>query len=329
MVEYAILSDKRKKSLVEEIITQDATFLGLNEVTDQALSEILENDWIKKTYYVSKVPTDQGDAGAESYLLDPHGCVLFSKIPFLSATTISYMENNREVQRKSIIGFFRLSLNEDVSKSVLFAVASVHTHSQQTPKRKFFREAQLRALSDDCIELLNQHSIDADERKGFVMMGDMNLHYLAEDGIVNKCGTVDAYAETHFGESQDNDPGYTFNAETNIMMKRYIPGEYRKMRLDRILVSLNSPVEFMSPCSLWATEPVSETLELSISDHYGLSIDMKFDLDHSLTSDPQVEKRLQDNASLELEPFHYGTAKMIRYMVPHTFWLIQRAVGFR
>jgi len=323
-IELAIDSKMRFPAMIEELIKLDPTFCGLNEVTESCLGLLLAHPYIQENYYISNVTRELKSERKTDYMYNPHGCLLLSKVPFLSATAIGFVQSERD--RPAIIGLFRLSL-EDADYTALLAVCSIHTLAYQSPANKRIREKQLLRAADQCRLLLDDNEIESDIRTGFIMMGDMNLHYISEDGVVGKCETVDAYAETHFASDQDNNDGYTFDAKGNSMIKRYIPGEKRKMRLDRILVSQGSPFYFVSPCEMWANEAVDVRREIYISDHYGLFVDIQLDKDADLRENSEVAAKLMKNSQMPLEIFEFSKLDFAVKLVPHSFWLLSRAFG--
>lgn len=76
---------------------------------------------------------------------------------------------------------------------------------------------------------------------GFRNLGDLNFHYLCEDSTILENHLLDLWAESHFDEGSGTiDEGYTYDSQTNLMVPRYVVGENRRMRLDRILCALGN-----------------------------------------------------------------------------------------
>ena len=197
----AIDSERRFAALVEELSRLNADVLVMNEVTSNSLRLLLESEYVRKSYYVSELPT-----GVNGTLDGPHGCVMFSTIPLRQC----YALKMEFMKRPAVLGVFEIAKQK-------VAVCSLHTVAHQSPKNKTARAAQISQV----VSFARQQPVD-----GFLVAGDLNLHYTAEDGIVPANGLLDAWAETHFGEAGDGNPGYTFDAEVNSMIPRYIPGDW-------------------------------------------------------------------------------------------------------
>lgn len=140
-------------------------------------------------------------------------------------------------------------------------------------------------------------------------------------------GLLDCWVETHFASGCDQDPGFTFNAATNTMIKRYIPGETRRMRLDRILCLQGAAFAPSNPCRIWAADTVDEQRELCISDHYGLAVDLDLvEGGGKFSGAPEVRQLLEANGCRALEE-HTMTAGRVAAFVTHLFWLLLRGLG--
>ena len=323
-VKLAIASKTRFAALVKEIERLDADVLGLNEVTPTVLQHLLQCPFIQSNYYVSEVSDADRPAGVES-TIRTHGCMMLTKYPVKSAALLM---PERGVRRGAIIVTIRLPTG-------LVAFCSIHTIAYQTKENKELRVKQLEHAANFCKAELEAHRSSPDEPTGSIIMGDMNLHYKAEDAVVDHLNTVDLWAETHFGPSGDGDEGMTFDAIGNTMIPRYIPGEKRKMRLDRILCTIGCPLALIpgSPCRIWANTPVDAKKQIYLSDHFGLAIDMSCDpadqQPSGMEGHPAVKAKLQANAALPLEPLGFSRTKFAATLVPHSFFLAMRAVGLK
>ena len=202
-VRLAIDSEKRFAALVEELKRLDADILVMNEVTANSLRYLLDSEYVRKSYYVSELPT-----GANGTISGSHGCVMFSKLPM----ELCYALRMESMKREAIFGVLEIANRK-------IAVCSLHTVAHQSPQNKAVRAKQLSRV----VAFAREQRLD-----GFFVAGDLNLHYTAEDAVVPANGLLDAWAETHFGESDDANPGYTFDADLNSMIPRYIPGEVRE-----------------------------------------------------------------------------------------------------
>ncbi|CAK8990143.1 Hypothetical protein SCF082_LOCUS2110 [Durusdinium trenchii] len=256
-VELMICSEDRRRALVVEMAELDATVLGLNEVTPGLLAALLAEPFVRQSYWVSQLTMDQ-----------THGCVLFSKIPFVVVLQKQVTETRPKKQRKVVIGVFE---DKDAAP---FAVVSQHTQAHQSEENLQLRKLQIRNACAAAVEALGT---DADHA-AFVLMGDLNFHYLCEDSTILENHLLDLWAESHFDEGSGTiDEGYTYDSQTNLMVPRYVVGENRRMRLDRILCSRAFFERFQvaNKCRLWAQQPINERETLWISDHYGLVVDLQ------------------------------------------------------
>ena len=168
------------------------------------------------------------------------------------------------------------------------------THTTAHEKHRSSRERQLREL---------QVALEG-FKKSYCILGDLNLHDLCEDQVILDLGLLDVWAETHFGQRplSDQQEGYTFDATRNPFISNYyIPGEVRRMRLDRMLFSKSFPLEPCEPCFLWADRAINER-KLFISDHFGLCITMR-PCEGGFQGDPKVRELLQRNG--ERAPVEY------------------------
>lgn len=158
-------------------------------------------------------------------------------------------------------------------------------------------------------------------------MGDLNMHYLAEDAVVVANGLLDCWAETHFGSNGDGELGFTFDALSNSMIPRYIPGERRRMRLDRILCGKGGALVPARPCGFWGHSVVDEKQEIFISDHYGLVQDFSLALGAGFTGNADVHQHLEANGRRDLEPNPFSAWRFIFILLRHSVWLSLRAIG--
>ena len=64
----------------------------------------------------------------------------------------------------------------------------------------------------------------------------MNFHYPFETEVIYNFNFIDVWLEKH----GDIDPGYTWDAKTNRLIKFMLPYDNRRMRLDRIMIRENN-----------------------------------------------------------------------------------------
>ena len=328
-IEMAIRSPERFEWLCNGITTLNPTIIGLNEVTVTALEQLQQCAFIRENYFITEsIKQTKEDDSAElthgvNNLLSPHGCVILSKFPLLEVFAISVIGSSRE----AVVG--KVQLDHHSEKSIY--VCAHHTTAYQTPKNALLRAQQIR----DIIDTLEPLGLP------FVILGDLNLHYQFEDSVVVDNNLIDAWAQTHFSQIHpfnDGNEGYTFDTMKNSLIPYYIPGECRRMRLDRILFSRGFPAFAVRPCMLWANEPIKSDNYLFPSDHFGLFLDIIL---HSTNNketimpvgepDRTVEEILTRNAenNTDRQAYHLGLMRRTTAMVSHLFWLGAVTLGLK
>eukprot|EP00286_Rhodomonas_abbreviata_P020978 CAMPEP_0181301820 /NCGR_PEP_ID=MMETSP1101-20121128/7634_1 /TAXON_ID=46948 /ORGANISM="Rhodomonas abbreviata, Strain Caron Lab Isolate" /LENGTH=403 /DNA_ID=CAMNT_0023407163 /DNA_START=79 /DNA_END=1290 /DNA_ORIENTATION=+ len=265
MIELAIRSKLRYAWLVQEVERLDATVLCLNEATLSAIQSLMASPWVRANYFASEWGNSSTKQCMNGTLQKGHGCFVLSKVPFDRLCAFSWNNPSTICGRQTIVAGLNIC-------GVPTVMCATHTAAYQHNHKQ--RDAQIAEL---------KHAVESNskfqDRQALFILGDLNLHSSSEDGIVLDHGFLDMWAETHFADCapwNDNDPGYTFDSATNKMIPRYIPGEVRRMRLDRILMRQNSMLKAASRCVIWANASVdSAHPDVFPSDHYGLSIDVE------------------------------------------------------
>merc|ERR1711948_139773 len=110
------------------------------------------------------------------------------------------------------------------------------------------------------------------------------------------------------------------------MIPRYIPGETRRMRLDRILAVEGGAFAPEAPCKIWGEEAVDPYWDLHLSDHYGLLVDLSVNID-GFRGDPVVRALLERNSKEELEESTFSKCRFAFALIVHSFWLMRRAAN--
>jgi len=303
-VRLAIGSEERFEKLIAEIARLDATVLGLNEVSRTSLQMLLDSKFVRTNYYVTELPSN-----VNTTLNGPHGCVLLSKLPFEAC----YALDPECASRKPVIGLFQVADRR-------VAVCSIHTVAYQNPRNMALRAQQIRQA------VCFVGALDVQAR---FVMGDLNMHYVAEDGVILSNGLLDCWAETHFGADGDAHPGFTFDVLSNGMIPRYIPAETRCMRLDRILCCEGGAFAPLSPCAFWGHEAVDAARDLYLSDHYGLVVDLALAPDSGFRGKVDVRQVLEANSQRELEPNPFSILRFALALIRHVPWLLLRLIGLR
>lgn len=322
-VKMAIRSADRYAWLCDGIRRLNPTLLGLNEVTSTALRQLQRCPFIRENYFLTECATDSDGDQPEpcaNGLCWPHGTILLSKLPLLDAFALPLARSRRQ----AVVG--RIQLGAD-----LVHVCAFHVRSQQTPRNAEIRARQIR----DIARALQPLGCP------FALMGDFNLHYLFEDAVVIDNQLIDAWAQTHYSALppfNDGQPGYTFDAVDNTFVPCYIPGERRRMRLDRILFSCGFPAFAIGPCALWANEPIQSGSYLFPSDHFGLSIDLRVDATNENgpmisigQPDANAEEILHRNAqnNADRTPYRLQPMRTTWAFTAHAVWLGAVALGLK
>ncbi|CAF0938554.1 unnamed protein product [Rotaria sordida] len=328
-IEMVIRSAERFEWLCHGITNLNPTIIGLNEVTTTSLQQLQQCQFIRENYFITesfdenKHDDNNELKGCTNGLLSTHGCIILSKLPLIEVFAISVSGSTRE----AVIGKVQLGSN---SENCVYFCAH-HTTAYQTPKN-----AQLRAQQIcDIVNVLQPTGLP------FVIMGDLNLHYDFEDGVVVDNKFIDAWAQTHFSHIHpfnDGNQGYTFDAVKNNLIPYYIPGERRQMRLDRILFSHGFPAFVIIPCAIWANEPIKFGNYLFPSDHFGLFIDIVTDAIDDCKElmplsepDPSAEEILFRNAknNKDQKAYRPGLVRTTRALVSHILWLGAVVLGLK
>lgn len=300
-VRLAIASGQRFERLILEIAQLDATVLGLNEVSRTSLEVLLSSAYVRSTYHVTELPTN-----VNTTLDGPHGCVLLSKLPFEACYALELQQT-----RKPVVGVVQVAGRR-------VAICSLHTTAYQTPQNMALRARQI----SDAVSFLRSLEVQAQ-----FLMGDLNMHYVAEDGVLGTNGMLDCWAETHFGADGDGHPGYTFDAVDNAMIPRYIPGESRRMRLDRILCCEGGAFVPAHPCTFWGHKAVDAARDLYLSDHYGLVVDLAVAPAEGFHGKAEVHEKMEANSHRDLEQKSFSTWRFVLALLRHVPWLALRALG--
>lgn len=325
-IEMAIRSSERYEWLCNGIINLNPTIIGLNEVTATALQRLQECSFIRENYFITKT-FDENDID-NTNLRFPHQCVILSKLPLIEAFAMSVSGRKRE----AVVGKVQLGSTIDTC----IYICAHHATPYRKEKNAELRAQQIRDIVD-VLQPLNHP---------FIIMGDLNLYYEYEDAVIIDNKLIDAWAQTHFSDKypfNDKNVGYTFDALKNTLIPYYIPGACQQMRLDRILFSYEFPAFAITPCSIWANEPIKSDNYLFPSDHFGLSIDFVLEKtdDNNKQSeitmmplnklDPSAEQILRQNAQNinDPGPNRVGIVRKTMALTSHVMWLGGKALGLK
>eukprot|EP01080_Neovahlkampfia_damariscottae_P005304 gene5304-8922_t len=236
------------KDRVSEIISilksSSAHVVCLQEVIPQFIKILTEDDWIKKTCYIS-------DSNGTNMRL--YGLLTISTIPIESFTiqTLPTMQG-RNCQISN------LKINNKTIK-----IANVHLESLNS---RDLRETQLFLIQNF---LKNDHSI---------ILGDFNFdsnrNYNLEEkplenDVLSKYGLED-YTDSWKELYPDNE-GFTFDSENNSNIE-----QIERMRYDRIIVK-KSKIWKLKEMKLIGDSYISDDIPIYPSDHFGLSLTIEID----------------------------------------------------
>lgn len=299
-VRLAICSEQRFAALLTVLKQLDADVVGLNEVTPVALQLILSSPFVRDNYYASDNPHISNLS-----IPGKHGCLLLSRLPFKSLTLLHCPAKPH--YRPAVCGV--VNHQHDI------AFCSLHTMAYQTEKtrrdRAFQIQSTMAAAKKVCASV--------------VVMGDLNMHELGEDALLiqDTDKILDLWTETHCDAKGQEDDGFTFDPSTNSMINRYIPGEARRMRLDRMLLSAGSLFKPAGPVQIWGDQPVDAPREVFLSDHFGLKVDLAPST--AFFGSEQAGAVVRANSKLPLQTHSALSLQFGWALFKHMFWLGDRA----
>jgi hypothetical protein len=350
VVQLSCPSEPRIAALLDELATVDAEIVGLNEVTPNALGRILTDKRIRTKFpYATHSPET---------LIKPHSCVIMSSVPLHRAFyytppnetadddiprdeaaeapqdpedgarwwQVGRRRRAAKAQKKGLFVKPRLPVVVDVGGGVL--VCALHTIAFQQKESVALRGQQV-------LDVVVSLRRDARNHTDFVLVGDLNLHDPWEDGLVLESRTLDVWAETHPRGVREDDPtvsdddperGWTFDAKRNAMIPHYIPGDTRRMRLDRILVGEGIAYAPSGVCRMWADTAVDAPRDIFLSDHFGLVVELVRSVNPWM-GDPGVKDSLRANATLTNVRKKIGVLRTGVAAIGHIGWAAMRAVG--
>ncbi len=201
-------SSTRYERLARWIEDESPELLALNEVTPGHLSLLGQRRLLQERYLLSAQPEEKSS-------LPPFGNLLLMSLPCLQL----YEIHLPRLPRPALCAVLQLG------EELRLLLCTVHLSSkwENAPRRARQLEALIVAL-----EPLRE----AQGCQDVLICGDLNLHDPAEDEIIPS-----SYRDL-WAELRPEEPGYTFDALRNPMLQEMWPlgFEYRRMRLDRILL---------------------------------------------------------------------------------------------
>lgn len=256
-----LFSDERRLKLIAELQALDADIIGLQEVTQPLIRELMSVPWIRAHYYL----TDVAREDQPSPTVFPYGQIILAKHPFRPIFheyvsflffvfwLISYTNRFSEYS-KVIAGEFEFNKQK-------FVLPVVHLSSDKNKPLLF--AAQRRAEQINIV--LEYVKNRGDE--SVLMIGDFNFKDEAE--VLNvPHNFIDIWRQLN-----PTDPGYTYDPTINTMAA--VTTTYGKRnRFDRLYLTAGSDWRPIS-CELFADKPFKAqngANTLYISDHYGIKV---------------------------------------------------------
>jgi len=248
IIDWIVMSNDRFKYQLEVLLPEmNADIICLNEVSTPYLNLLLQQKWIQQGYYISSI-----DSAYYSKMYRAN--IILSKFPFQEL----FLES---LDRGTFLGIFAIGHYE-------FAVASAHFTAYEERFKE--REIQITHIS----QLIQETKA---KNMSVIMLGDFNLHSPFENASI-KLPYKDVWSELN-----PDDPGISWDSQTNKLIQYMLPADRRRMRLDRVaLKSFDDAPYNINPLSiqLCCNKPIFPTDSnysyIYPSDHFGLLTEFKF-----------------------------------------------------
>jgi tyrosyl-DNA phosphodiesterase 2 len=225
---------ERCQALLHVVKDCDADVICLQEITPGYLKQILKQDWVQASYYVSDYTGGT---------IQPYGVLLLSRHPIVS---LLLHDLPSIMARKLLVA--ELQVNNQTIQ-----VATVHLESIKAfaPSRKqqLAQIFPLLAKSDHA-----------------VLMGDFNFCASWREENAN----IDLNYQDMWAVLRGNEAGYTEDTAINLMRLERTQ-KHRQVRFDRMLVRSSMPGWQPTSIKLIGTTPISPDYpNIFPSDHFGL-----------------------------------------------------------
>lgn len=244
----------------------NADIIALNEVTKHYLTQLLEQPWVRKNYYVSRYSNKRE---YKRHVDTKHFFnIIISRKPFHTLHNY-WFDQTVNTKRAAIIGLFK---NSDGS---FFSVCGAHLAARQENYKKRAQQVKelLTILRDPT--LFTQDKVAA---YSSILMGDMNLQQPAEE--LQFYLRKDLIVKDIWKELRPDEKGYTLDAYLNPMITYGKTLNGARLRLDRIFTiqdaGFKSTVASVPQIELFAHQAIDDTSSIFPSDHFGLkaSVDL-------------------------------------------------------
>mmetsp|Transcript_5808 Transcript_5808/g.22036 ORF Transcript_5808/g.22036 Transcript_5808/m.22036 type:complete len:345 (+) Transcript_5808:3492-4526(+) len=260
--EWFLRSNERYAHTEKSIQRLSPDILALQEVTATMLAVLMRSTFVQQNYFLSDIVrgTDWMDCS--------------NKIPYY-AQTQNTLTGNVILSRYPMSAMYMLDTSATHPVSGIVQLGK----DRELLVVGFHPKAMDFCHSDRVTETRNtMHAINSHPRMGSIrdciVLGDFNVHSPNEDAnLFEPNMLVDLWHE----RSDKKENGFTFDAEKNSFVSRYIPFEKRRMRLDRITKVEGSQLSVKHEVTIWADEPVQKGDWLFSSDHFGLWTEMKLE----------------------------------------------------
>ncbi len=227
-------TNARHRAIARLLEARRPDFIGLQEVTWEALDLLLNQPWIQDNYLISDI---------DGSTLDDYGVLILSRLPLKS---ISLTSMPSSMQRQ-------LLLVEAEINGRPFQVGTVHLESQKSSA----------AMRGRQLETVFETLHDAPDA---VVMGDFNFCA----SWPNENSRIDPAYTDLWDELRSDEPGYTEDTEIN-EMRYLIKGKHKQVRFDRVLLKSQDQAWSAAAIDLLGTDPIwSNQPDVFPSDHFGL-----------------------------------------------------------
>eukprot|EP01125_Pyxidicula_operculata_P010883 TRINITY_DN3575_c0_g1_i1.p1 TRINITY_DN3575_c0_g1~~TRINITY_DN3575_c0_g1_i1.p1 ORF type:complete len:937 (-),score=135.71 TRINITY_DN3575_c0_g1_i1:130-2940(-) len=273
-----LYTHKRIPALLDLLRHESSDIVGLCEVTQSLLIEILRDPYIQETYYIS-------DSGHGVTVL-PYGQVILSKYPFSLASRAfskqkrvvigTWMINNRKLH----IPVVHLTSSSGKTQKPTYGIEQPNSTDPTTTttttenKQKYSSDDKNRFIQRRAQQMSTIYSkitpsnVEIDDGSDSILIGDFNVsdgdH---EESILFRQDFIDVWKTL-----LPNEPGYTYDTERNSFLKTFT-SESKRKRLDRILlrsIKGNIVPKQVKIIGDHRINGETESVELFLSDHFGL-----------------------------------------------------------
>ncbi len=254
--EPIVQSPKRFAEQFKRILPeQNADIISLNEVTEHYLGKLLQLDWVRDNYFVTRFSNktiyNPGVDERDFFV------VLLSKIPFHRVW--NYYFDPLVTWRNAVVGTFKLPNNK------LLTVCT--THLKAMPDFHAVRKKQFE-------ELFTMLATQQGEIDSSVLVGDFNI--MDWEAEIFNDHAERTFIVRDIWKEVRSDEGHTYDAERNSMIRKMWEATNEKYRLDRaLIVEKKGNKSSLVPVSahLFGEEQIEENV--FPSDHFGVSYDFE------------------------------------------------------